>query len=137
MPKNGDNITIPCEWSIIMNAQPATINYLEINGDVYIDDTIDLSITANNIWIKGGSLNAGTSSAPLNHSLTITLNGNKEDVGLTVDPGLTGNKMLVVTGELYLYGKPPATTWSVLTAIALRGATSITVSSASGWAAGD
>lgn len=137
MPKNGDNITIPCEWSIIMNVQPATINYLEINGDVYIDDTLNLTISANNIWIKGGSLNAGSSSAPLNHSLTITLNGNKEDVGLTVDPGLTGNKMFVVTGELYLYGKAPATTWSVLTAMAPRGATSITVSSASGWAAGD
>jgi hypothetical protein len=137
MPKNGDNITIPCEWSIIMNIQPATINYLEINGDVYIDDTLNLTISANNIWIKGGSLNAGSSSAPLNHSLTITLNGNKEDVGLTVDPGLTGNKMFVITGELYLYGKAPATTWSVLTAMAPRGATSITVSSASGWAVGD
>lgn len=137
MPKNGDNITIPCAWSIIMNIQPATINYLEINGDVYIDDTLDLTISAKNIWIKGGSLNAGSASAPLNHSLTITLNGEKTDVGLTVDPGLTGNKMLVVTGELYLYGKAPATTWSVLTAIAARGATSITVSSSSGWAVGD
>jgi len=45
--------------------------------------------------------------------------------------------MFVVTGNLELYGSPPATAWSRLTAFADIGATSITVGNVSGWKIGD
>ena len=60
MPKDGDNITIPCEWTVIMDMNPAKIGYFEINGNIIIEDKRDLTIIAENIWITGsGSVKAG------------------------------------------------------------------------------
>jgi hypothetical protein len=59
-----------------------------------------LNIIANNVWIKGGSIKAGKSTAPHTKSLIFQLNGKQNDTGFTVDPLLTGNKMFVVTGKL-------------------------------------
>ena len=102
-----------------------------------IPDTRDALIQAKNIWIKGGSLKAGKVDQPFTHKLTISISGNKDDLGFTVNPELTGNKMIVNTGRLELFGSPPATIWTKLTAFADKGATSITVASASGWVVGD
>lgn len=46
MPVDGNNVTIPCEWTIIMDMSPAKIAYFEINGDVVIQDTQDITIEA-------------------------------------------------------------------------------------------
>lgn len=46
MPVDGDNITIPCEWTVMMDMNPARIAYFEINGDVIIPDTLDVTIVA-------------------------------------------------------------------------------------------
>jgi len=100
LPVDGNNVTIPCEWTVIMDMNPARIAYFEINGDVIIQDTQDITIVAENIWIKGGSLKAGTSSTPFTHQFKIQLNGNQNATGFTVSPDLTGNKMLVNTGRL-------------------------------------
>ena len=86
MPKDGDNITIPCEWTINLNMSPARIGYFEISGDIIIPDTQDVTIQADNIWIKGGSLKAGNSTSHFTHKLVIQLNGNKNDLGITVSP---------------------------------------------------
>jgi hypothetical protein len=60
MPKDGDNITIPCEWTVIMDMNPAKIGYFEISGNIIIEDKRDLTIIAENIWITGsGSVKAG------------------------------------------------------------------------------
>lgn len=36
MPSDGDDIVIPCEWTIIMDMNPARFGYFEINGDIII-----------------------------------------------------------------------------------------------------
>ncbi len=59
MPKEGDNITIPCEWTVRLNMSPAKIGYFQISGDLVVPDTKNVTIQADNIWIKGGSLKAG------------------------------------------------------------------------------
>lgn len=45
--------------------------------------------------------------------------------------------MMVVTGQLNLYGMAPETTWATLTEWADKGATEISVSSVAGWEVGD
>lgn len=100
MPNDGDNVTIPCEWTVLMDMNPARIAYLEINGDIIIEDKRDIYIVAENIWIKGGSLKAGSAESAFTHSLKIQLNGVQNATGFTVSPDLTGNKMFVVTGRL-------------------------------------
>ena len=137
MLSDGDNVTIPCEWTVLMDMNPARIAYFEINGDIIIEDKRDIYIVAENIWIKGGSLKAGSAEAAFTHSLKIQLNGVQNATGFTVSPDLTGNKMFVVTGRLQLFGVAPGTTWTRLTEFANAGATSIKVSSTTGWKVGD
>jgi hypothetical protein len=60
MPKEGDDITIPCDWTVIMDMNPVRIGYFEIQGNIIIEDKRDLTIVAENIWITGsGSVKAG------------------------------------------------------------------------------
>ncbi len=100
MPADGDDIIIPCEWTIIMDMNPARIAYFEINGDVIIEDARDITIVAENIWVKSGSIKAGTAEVAFSHQLLFQLNGNQNATGFTVSPDVTGNKMFVVTGRL-------------------------------------
>jgi len=136
MPVAGDNVTVNGNWTIIMDVDPAPIKVLQIDGDVIISDR-NTAITAEYIWIRAGSLNAGNASSPFNSSVTITLNGLRNSTSLVIDEMLAGNKFMVVTGALNLYGQTPGTVWTRLTAKAAAGAQSITVASASGWAVGD
>jgi len=121
----------------MMDMSPNKIGYFEINGDIIIPDSQDILIEAENIWIKTGSLKAGTNTTPFTHKLALQINGNFDDIGFTVSPDLTGNKMIVNTGRLQLFGSPPTTTWTRLTAFANIGDTSITVLSTAGWKIGD
>ena len=50
---------------------------------------------------------------------------------------IVGNKEIVVTGKLHLYGPAPSTVWTRLKEFAYVGDTSIEVASVSGWAVGD
>ena len=100
LPVDGDDVIIPCEWTVIMDMNPVRIGYFEINGDVIIEDKRDYMIVAENIWVKGGSLKAGSNETSFTHQLLFQLNGNQNATGFTVSPDLTGNKMFVVTGRL-------------------------------------
>lgn len=66
------------------------------------------------MWIRAGSLQAGSSSEPFPGNFTIEIRGNRDDVGIVIDENIAGNKMIVVTGELLLYGNAPSTTWTRL-----------------------
>lgn len=56
---------------------------------------------------------------------------------MVVDNSLAGNKLLVVSGTLNIYGKSPATTWTKLTSTLFATGTSMIVASTSGWNVGD
>lgn len=134
LPRDGENITVPGEWTILMDIQPAVFGNLIIRGDLIIPDTIArVHIKARNIWIWSGSIKAGTSTTPYPGELIFEIIGNKTDRSFVIDPQLAGNKMFVVTGNLELYGTVPATTWTRLTSMARPNDTSITVLSTAGW----
>lgn len=120
-----------------MDVDPAVCEFMEIDGDVIIPNGADRNITCQSIWIRAGSLTAGSASAPFTSNLHIQLNGQKRDAGYVFDPSLVGNKIFVVTGKLNLYGVAPATVAAKLTKIANAGDTSITVDANSGWNIGD
>lgn len=120
-----------------MDTDPAACEFMEIDGDVIIPNGADRNITCQSIWIRAGSLTAGSAAAPFTNNLNIQINGKKLDPGYVFDAALVGNKLFVVTGKLTLYGVTPATTSAKLTAIASKGTTSITVDAVSGWNIGD
>lgn len=122
----------------MMDIQPAKIKYLLIDGDVIIPPTVaSVTIQANAIWIRAGSLTAGTSSIPHPGKVTFEIFGLKEDRGFDINEQIGGNKIFVVTGRLDLYGIVPTTPWTRLTATSQTSNTTIRVASVSGWAVGD
>lgn len=59
-PKNGDDVRIPCEWTMVFNTPEFTFGTLQIDGTLRIDESIPATkIIANNIWIRAGKLVAG------------------------------------------------------------------------------
>jgi hypothetical protein len=58
------------------------------------------------IWVMG-TLRAGNTTVSYNKELIIKINGNINNQPLNVDISEEGNKMIVVTGLLSLYGNPP------------------------------
>ena len=140
LPADGDNVTIPGPWTIIMDMQPAEMEFWHIDGKVIISKALDdVTITAKSIWIRAGELE--TEKDPdlgyFPGTLTFKLMGEKRDMGYAFTPSLAGNKYFLNTGILKLYGQTPATTWTRLKATAHATDTSITVGSTSGWSIGD
>ena len=137
LPAEGDNVTIPAEWQLILDVDPPRLDRLLISGSVVVSEDIgDISIEANNIWVQG-KLKAGTSSSPFPHKLTIKMYGDQSHRGMVIDPFETGNKLIAVTGTLALYGQSPGTVWTRLQVGAFKNSQQMTVDNAIGWKEGD
>ena len=89
------------------------------------------------MWVRQGSLIAGSPQQPYKGDLTFEMLGKENDMWYWFNPGLMGNKVIGVSGNLSLYGVTPATTWSYLQSFAYAGDTTIVVSASSGWKVGD
>ncbi len=77
---------------------------------------------------------AGSSSAPFTGNLDIVLTGGMDADNVLIDDfSNPGNKVIVVTGRLELYGVSPSTKWTRLTASGKVGDTVINVASAANW----
>jgi len=111
--------------------------FLLVDGDVIIPNSADINITCEAIWIRAGSIKAGSASAPFTYQLTFQINGNKNHPGWVFDQFYVTNKILLVTGLLQLYGVSPTTVSAKLTASAFSGDTQISVDNAIGWLVGD
>jgi hypothetical protein len=86
-------------------------------------------LNVENIWIRGGRLEAGTSRFPYLGQATIRLVGGKETDAIAVEEQgvAAGNKVIANVGTLRLFATPRVNTMTRLLAIAEKGATSITV----------
>ncbi len=123
IPAAGQDVFINGNWTVLLDMDPNPIRYMIVDGALIADDTRDIYITAQSIHIRAGSITAGSSSAPFLHKFTIQVNNTANAEEWTVDEMISGNKFLVVSGSLNLYGTPPATTSTYLTQTALSGDT--------------
>lgn len=60
----------------------------------------EVNITAKGIWIRAGSIKAGTSTLPHPGKINFKLLGVKEDFGFNINEFIGGNKVFVVHGRL-------------------------------------
>lgn len=137
LPKAGDDVVVNGNWTVMLDVDPAVLNNLTIDGTLVANDTRDVNITANAIFVRSGNITAGSSSKPFTHKFTIQVNGNKVDPGFVIDPLVGGNKFFVVTGILNLYGVAPTSVITPLAATALAGTNTIQVKDSTDWVAGD
>jgi hypothetical protein len=109
-------VLIPCEWSLILDLTYIKVNTLNIDGTLRIDNVQPkYTIVAKSIWVRGGTLVAGTSSDAYTKNLEIILEGNRDSNYLIIDDIVdAGNKILAVTSRLELYGLSPATKFTRL-----------------------
>lgn len=76
LPLAGEDVKIPGEWTIIVDVVPASIGFWMIDGDVIISSILpDVHIKAKGIWVRAGSIQAGTSTTPHPGKLTFELIG--------------------------------------------------------------
>jgi hypothetical protein len=85
------------------------LSVLVIQGNVTVDPTTDVTLTATYIIVMGkGSLRAGTPDVPHPRALTILLNGSRTTPDYAVDNKLNlGSKVLAALrgGVIELYGR--------------------------------
>ena len=137
VPTTGEDVTIQCDWTVLINVQPAVIGKLIVDGDLVVEDVNDVNITAESVFIRGGSLTVGNSSSPFTHKFTIQVNGDAMSKYEDVDALVSANKFLVVTGSLVMYGVKPTTTSTYLKQSATKGEKVIYPGASSGWKVGD
>ncbi len=137
IPQTGDNVTLNGNWTVLLDMDPNPINYFVIDGTLIADDTRDVNITANSIHVRAGNITAGSSASPFMHNFVIQINGQKTDNGFYIDPVIAGNKYMVVTGSLNLFGVAPATVSTYLTKTAFSGDRTLYVDGSKGWRVGD
>ena len=73
VPQPGDDVEIDCDWTVLIDVQPAAMRWLFIDGDLIVDDTIDIKIMANMVHIRMGSLTVGNQSTPFTHQFVIQI----------------------------------------------------------------
>jgi cell migration-inducing and hyaluronan-binding protein len=115
-----------------MDVSPPALKGLQVDGTLVLEDR-DLTISAD--WITvSGRLEIGSEAKPFTHHLAITLTGSDE----TENIGRMGTKMIGVAsgGTLEIHGQP-RTSWTRLSATALKGATQIQLESPPDWKVGD
>ena len=121
MPLPGDNITIWCDWTVLIDINPVRMGNFTVDGDLVVDDSIDIHIVAESVFIRSGSLTVGNATNPFTHNFNITVNGNSSSPYREIDAYINANKYFVVTGSLALYGKKPSVISTYLKNTSLKG----------------
>lgn len=140
VPVEGQDVEIPSGKNIVFNlAESPKLKLIKIVGclSFLTDNSKDQTLHAQQIFVFGGKLTIGSSTAPFTKKAKIVLYGNYDDQFITM-PGATeaGNKMIANVGQVKMYGKVRSR-WSRLLAECQKGATTCTVEKGLDWAAGD
>lgn len=140
LPAAGEDVEILCPWTMLLDiAETPVFKSLTIKGILKFDPTIATTkLKSQSIFIVNGKLIAGSEKTPFPKNIEIHLVGEMNDPMMLVDAYIdAGNKQLVTTGELSLFGKKPIIIMTKLSAYADKGATSISVTNAVDWKVGE
>lgn len=132
VPRAGADVVVPAGRTVLLDTN-IDVASLRVDGTLVCADR-DLSIRARWIMVHGGRLTCGTAEAPYTKRLDITLVGTAS----TEDVMGMGTKFLgSMGGIVQFHGRSAPTTWTSLAADAAKGATSISLTQAPPWRAGD
>ena len=53
-------MAIDCDWPLLIDMNPNPIGRLIVDGNLVVQDSMDMNITAESIFIRGGSLRVGS-----------------------------------------------------------------------------
>mmetsp|Transcript_8382 Transcript_8382/g.16636 ORF Transcript_8382/g.16636 Transcript_8382/m.16636 type:complete len:1637 (+) Transcript_8382:5150-10060(+) len=107
VPVDGETVTIPPEWDMLLDTNTAILGHLEVNGKITFSSTQSVTLNSNTIFIRRGVISSGTAEVPTPASIShqIILHGTFKSKSFAFDPYIeVVNKALIVTGQLNLYG---------------------------------
>jgi len=142
VPVAGDTVTIDGSMNIVLDVPAADmpiLTSLEINGKLKFQDGSDKALKAYKIWVRAGELQIGNATVPFDARADITLYGNDlEEYWAYTASTEVGNKGLIVTGKVYMYGAARSTaTTGRLLATAYAGQDEIYIPANLDWAVGE
>lgn len=130
-PVAGDAVTIPAGRRVVLDESTPDLAGLTILGELEFARR-DLSLTADWIMLYG-ALKIGSEAVPFAQKATITLNATDPNEN-QMDMGTRG--ILLMGGQLLLYGQRPNPTWTKIADHAAVGATTLSLQDVVNWTAG-
>ena len=109
LPIAGSYVEILSSWHLYLDMDTPVIHELEINGILEFLPNVSASLNAEWIFVRAGSIVSGSSASPTPSNIihSIVLHGNPLDQSFAFNPDVEGgNKVIVVTGNVTLYGYP-------------------------------
>ena len=108
IPQDGDEIVIDSIMNVILDipaSEAPKLVSLEVNGRLTFLEGDDRAIRAHKIWVRAGELNIGTADAPFPNNAEIQLLGDNTEYFWSFSRAVEiGNKNLVITGDVNMYG---------------------------------
>lgn len=139
-PSQGEAVEITDGMDILLDESPPELAGIRIDGGSLTFARQDLSVRTGYIIVKnGGTLRIGTEDQPFEQAATITLTGERADVGTDAAPedGCGVKTICSMGGELSIHGAVDEPTWTQLGATAAAGDTQITLTETVDWSVGD
>lgn len=129
LPAEGDTLEVMSGWKMILDVEnPPKFHTIKVNGVLIFSDEIDIHLQAINIYVRAGELHIGNETHPHQHNAQITLLGEKEADTIVFDNGIeAGNKILINTNLVKMFGKSRTKNLARLHAEANKGDTEIYV----------
>ena len=136
-PQQSASVIVPSGKHIILD-ESVDLQSLTINGTLTCADE-NLSLSAETIMVHGEFV-CGSRESPFTHQFDITLTGNADNLSSTDMPSTMGMGTKVIAamggGRISLHGEPRSS-WVMLDATTLPGASSLRLSEQTDWRAGD
>ena len=140
LPQDGDDVEIPSSWKMMYDipiSETPVLKSLQINGVLEFEPGEDRLLQAYNLWVRAGELNIGSETDPFPNKATIELQGdNTEDYWAFHRAIEAGNKNLVITGKVNMYGLDRDARSRLRTTV-YRGMTSFAVDAGLDWQVGE
>ena len=137
-PSDGQSVHIPTGMNVLYDIPPEESPLLQlvtIEGSLVFADDFDQTFDAYYVFIRKGKFTIGTEDNPRVNKLELTMHGDRWN---TPEIPTYGNKVIAVReGEIDIHGTERSVVWTVLTATAQPGATTIEVEDAGDMVAGD
>jgi hypothetical protein len=130
VPDASSSVTIPADKRVVLDVD-ARVKNLHVLGTLEFADK-NLNLETDYISLMG-RLKVGDPLKPFDRKATITLTGS--DTENVMEMGSRG--ILVMGGQLELYGKMPVKAWTKLNDHAAAGTTSLSLLENPGWTTGD
>jgi hypothetical protein len=109
MPTAGSFVEIPSSWHMYLDIDTPVFQKVEINGILEFSPNKSASLHAHWVFIRKGELRSGSETDPTKKTIQheVVLYGEPLDDSFAFNPDVQGgNKVIVVTGNLSLFGYP-------------------------------